>query len=268
MVAAGGTGGKVAALQQQRLETAHGAVAGCTHAGDAAAHNDYVVFFLGNIDFGFGKKYDTENIDDNSVLLDWPGTQKPEEIIVDKKYDVRTEIYYLGVLFKNIINNIDGFSYVSILEKMCYVQTSLRYQSFNEIKDDLSKSLFSKINFTENDKTIYKNFSSQLSDSITRFIDNRVFENDINLIMKNLEKVIESSSLEDIVQGNNKVISCFVKSNYSYIKENIIFFTNLLDFYKMMLNMSNSKKEIIIKNIQSRLSIKEIEYRYDDELPF
>lgn len=218
------------------------------------------------IDFGFGKKYDESNFNENSILLNWPGTQTPEEIKVSKTYDARTEIYYLGLLFKKIVS-LD-FSYNDILNKMCQVQTNLRFQSFKEVKDALNKSLFLKIDFNNDEKKIYKTFSNQIYDSLTKFNGSVDYNNDINKIMNDLEHVITSNSLEDLIQGNDNVISCFVKSSYTYKRENIITYLNVLEFYKLMIRMSDSKKEIIIENLQAKLSNRSVEYSSEEDLPF
>ncbi len=179
------------------------------------------------IDFGFGKKYDSTN-DENSIFLNWPVTEKPEELVIDKKYDTRTEIYYLGNLFKNLLQNIKDFSYSDIIAKMCSINTSSRYQSFKEIKESMNNSFFANISFNENEKTVYKSFSNQLSDSLVRFNGIRVFKTVISEIMRSLESVISSNSLEDYVQGNDKVLGCFIESNYTYKKMNNILQSNLV----------------------------------------
>ena len=75
------------------------------------------------IDFGFGKisknNSNTESKNKNSVLLNWPVTEMPEEIARDNEYDNKTEIYFVGKLYDHIIKekNID-FKYQSIIDKM------------------------------------------------------------------------------------------------------------------------------------------------------
>ena len=62
-------------------------------------------FNLKLIDFGFGKIMNRSNLDTkskNSVLLNWPVTEMPEEIEKDKEYDNKTEIYFVGKLFSHI----------------------------------------------------------------------------------------------------------------------------------------------------------------------
>jgi serine/threonine protein kinase len=55
------------------------------------------------IDFGFGKKLESKDQDGKSVFLNWPVTYLPEETIVEGIYNHRTEIYFVGKLFSNIL---------------------------------------------------------------------------------------------------------------------------------------------------------------------
>lgn len=61
------------------------------------------------IDFGFGKisknSNDKENNNKNSVLLNWPVTEMPEEIKRDSEYNNKTEIYFVGKLYEHIIKD-------------------------------------------------------------------------------------------------------------------------------------------------------------------
>ena len=43
------------------------------------------------IDFGFGKQLNGTNAEANSVLLNWPATEMPDEVQLNQEYDERTE---------------------------------------------------------------------------------------------------------------------------------------------------------------------------------
>ena len=57
------------------------------------------------IDFGFGKQIINENNDENSVYLNWDVTDKPKELTCDRKYDVCTELFFVGKLFEHLLKD-------------------------------------------------------------------------------------------------------------------------------------------------------------------
>ena len=92
------------------------------------------------IDFGFVK-----NIDDGSTihsatkLISYP-YEWPEELRNKiQKYDHKTEVYFIGQLFKDILTKlkIKKFKYNKILSLMCEYEYAKRISKFKTIKKDL-----------------------------------------------------------------------------------------------------------------------------------
>ena len=100
------------------------------------------------IDFGFGKHFSEKN-QQNSIRLNWPATIHPEEVVINKEYIYATEIYYIGELFKHLVENDSTFLYKDILNKMLEYSPSKRYISYKEVKQDISGNLFNQIDFTD-----------------------------------------------------------------------------------------------------------------------
>lgn len=46
------------------------------------------------IDFGFGKNFENLQEEKNSIFLNWPVTELPEEIKINKEYNQQSEIYF------------------------------------------------------------------------------------------------------------------------------------------------------------------------------
>ncbi len=70
------------------------------------------------IDFGFGKQIKFQDEDfDKSISLNWRYT--PPHEFSQKIYDFKTELYFLGALFSEIVNELDlqFFKYKSVFEK-------------------------------------------------------------------------------------------------------------------------------------------------------
>lgn len=222
------------------------------------------------IDFGFGKILKTEDENEkNSIVLNWPVTQFPEDIVLYHKYDHTTEIYFVGKLFKHLLekdDRIENFKYNSILTKMIQVEREKRYQSFSEIVSDISGFIFDEDYFNDEEKQIYQTFSNELHSHIIKFNRN-IERKNIDDIVQSLQKVLRDNMLEEYIQANGDLIRCFTGIGFTYrIKVNIK--RNIVEtFYKMFISMTDDKKQIILDNIYTKLSNIEVEKK-DDELPF
>ena len=147
---------------------------------------------------------------------------------------------------------------------------SKRYTSYKEIKQDISGNLFNQIDFTDDEKSIYITFADGLYDSITKFTSTPEFNYDIEDIRISLEKIVKISSLEYYVQRNNEVISCFVSASFKYNSRKTMESRALINFYRLLVDSNNSKKNIIINSIIARLKNVpiEIEVIPFEDLPF
>lgn len=92
------------------------------------------------IDFGFIKNIETTtSVHSSTKLINYP-YDIPEELNNTKpKYDCKTDIYFLGKLFEDLINRlkIDKFKYSKILKKMTSYKRKDRYSSFKSILKDI-----------------------------------------------------------------------------------------------------------------------------------
>lgn len=224
------------------------------------------------IDFGFGKEIDIEQNQTASVFLEMPTKNYPEEIIIYKRYSVSTEIYYLGKLFEDLINNNhsleEKFEYNSILKKMIKQKESDRFTSFVDISAKISENYNSR-EFSDSEKRIYITFADNLMKIIHSITDEIQLELDNDQILNNLKIVIHDNMLEEFIQDHNKLIRCFIKShNYSYYqypKERLLV-KSVVEFNTWINKKGILVKNIVFDNIRNRLSRIKIDY-YDD-LPF
>jgi len=223
------------------------------------------------IDFGFGKLLTDNNNDENSIVVESPSNNYPEEILKSYGYDERTEIYYLGNMFTELVSKCNNFSYNSILHKMCSFSTSERYQSFQEIIDDLSKSLFTQISFKENEKYIYRKFADSMFNDINVFMGEPITESDSNIIISKLTIVLKDNSMEDTIKGNNRLIKCFLKGDgneFEYLPENNIFLEDVREFIILLKDVKPEKRDIIIGNIINRIHKVPVKDDIVTDLPF
>ena len=220
------------------------------------------------IDFGFGKQLDGTKKDNNSILLNWPATEMPDEVALNQEYDERTEIYFVGTLFRHLLTKyMDDFRFQHILEKMTKVNPIQRYSSFSEIIGDISAGVMGEIDFSDVEKGIYRNFAYDLGNHINHYTEKYSPINDISMTMTKLAELIRHSSLEQYIQDNSELIRCFISGGYIYSTRKDIDVQTVIDFYGLVISLSPAKQKILFDNIYKRLSMIKVEVP-DDELPF
>jgi eukaryotic-like serine/threonine-protein kinase len=96
------------------------------------------------IDFGFGKRIQQSDDFDKSVTLNW-WCEPPAEFSTET-YDFKTEVYFVGKLFENIIkdNDLDQFKYTELLGKMCQRNPIKRIESFVAVQQHVQADPFLK----------------------------------------------------------------------------------------------------------------------------
>lgn len=220
------------------------------------------------IDFGFGKQLNGTTNDENSILLNWPATEMPNEVQLNQEYDERTEIYFVGTLFRHLLKEeISEFHFAHIIDKMVKINPEQRYDSFSEIIADISAGVLSEIDFSETQKKCYRDFAIALSTHILHFQSKYSPKNDIAQTISDLALLIRNSSLEECIQDNSKLIGCFVAGGYTYNPRKDIPVQILKDFYGLITSLDMGKRKILFDNIYTRLSTIEVKTE-DDDLPF
>lgn len=219
------------------------------------------------IDFGFGKQTNQNAPKENSVFLNWPATDMPNEIVIKGEYNTQTEIYFVGTLFRHLLKDeLEFYNFQHIIEKMTKIDPLERYSSFSEIISDISAGVLAEIEFSDEDKETYRSFSSQLSSVIVEFVDSYSPINNVQLVLTRLSDVIRNSSLEEYIPNNSKLIDCFVNGRYNFYSHINIDVKTVVEFYKLIMRLSSSKKKVVLDNINNRLSA--IKIAYNNDLPF
>lgn len=219
------------------------------------------------IDFGFGKTIDFDN-SDNSISLNWR-YPKPDEF-THKIYDTKTEIYFVGKLFEEIIidfENID-FKYLNSISKMISSYSD-RTSSFFEIYREIVNQIKTEIDFTPSEKIVYRAFADSLIELISKMPYGTKYKKDIEHIIKSLEELYKNSLLEEFIQNNNKLIIIFLDGQYSYFPKKQFKVETLSSMIKLLKSSSDDRKKIILNNLWERFDKieKYFESNYDD-LPF
>lgn len=220
------------------------------------------------IDFGFGKQLNNIRNDDNSILLNWPATEMPNEVQLNQEYDERTEIYFVGTLFRHLLKDgIKDFRFQHIIEKMIKIHPDQRYSSFLDIMTDITAGVLSEIDFTDTQKTCYRNFADVLCSHIHSYKNKYNPINDIGQTLSKLAELIRNSSLEHYIQNNCHLIDCFITGGYTYNSRKDIKLEVIIDFYSLVTSLPPAKRRLIFANIYTRLATIKI-VMDDPDLPF
>ena len=219
------------------------------------------------IDFGFGKRIKFEDDFDKSITLNW--RFPPPNDFQNKTYDFKTEIYFVGKLFEEIIkeNLIEKFTFSTILKEMTMADYNERISSFSLIERNILSDESIGIEFTEENKEIYQRFASGLTSIFGKIEQDAEYVTDIDKIVSGLEEVYRNSILEDYIQNPNSISSCFVSGAYYFKRPDIDLFI-LGDFIKFVNSVSIDKKRIILNNLWQRLDTIKRYRDESDDLPF
>ena len=218
------------------------------------------------IDFGFGKKLDQRNINENSVFLLYPFSTMPEEISSHEwAYDEVTEIYFLGCLFRKIGED-KKTNYGAIIAKMCEITREKRFQSFSDIKQSMQNNV-TFAEFSEEQKNAYRSFADSLMPIISKFTKKPEFKDSSEEILQSLLRVCSKNALENKVQNNQDLLNCFLsKGEYFYSNSPKLTVSSLVAFCNLLRNSDSLQRELITDGIKNRLSAIKIED--PDDLPF
>lgn len=222
------------------------------------------------IDFGFGKNVNEVGNEENSIYLNWPVSQKPEELY-SGVYNSQTEIFFVGYLIKNLLAKyeMNSFKYTELLRKMIEISPQKRINSFLTIQDEISNQAMETFDFSREQKNIYRTFAEDLKNSISVIKDSLIVEKDIGIIIEKMKKVLRDNALEMYISNNYVLISCFIKSNYTYYTGKEIPVVEVKNFYNFLVSQSSENREIILNNLYGRLNkIPVVNSMYDEELPF
>lgn len=221
------------------------------------------------IDFGFGKRIDFSP-KDKSISLNW--RYAPPNEFANQVYDFKTEIYFIGKLFEEIITGIENieFKYSKIISEMILADFDARIKSFFEIYREIIGNVNSDSEFSYGEKMIYLNFADNLKKLYSKLTSDSEYSTQIDVIIRNLEELHKNSILEDIIQNNNKLTRIFVNGDYNYFPKHEFKVDLLSSFIKLLKSVSEDKRKIILNNLWQRFDSLP---RYtnpilDDDLPF
>ncbi|WP_445720484.1 protein kinase family protein [Flavobacterium sp.] len=221
------------------------------------------------IDFGFGKQIDFGK-KSKSISLNW--RYNPPKDFQEKIYDFKTEIYFIGKLFEEIILNIENikFRYSETISKMILVDHNKRIDSFFDIYREIISQETTDIEFSIYEKKAYQDFAECLMKIYSKKSDDVVYAKNIEQIIRDLDELYKNSTLENFIQNNASLTRIFIKGNYRLFPKTQFKVEILYSFIKLLKSISENKKKIVINNLWQRFDAIPliIELNYNDDLPF
>ena len=210
------------------------------------------------IDFGLGKDVNESNLslDSFNKLINRRQMEKLPQEFSEGKYTNKTDMFCLAEMFDRLLKkyNINDFKHNYILQKMLNVEPEKRYSSFRDIIQALDTKEFKILDISEEDRVLYNNFANALVSCIGSYKEENIkFENNITNILSGLEEVLEENCLNYKIENIVKFIEIFVLCNFTYYEKNIDV-EDVQKFYNWLIQKNDNFKNVILKNILSKLS--------------
>lgn len=204
------------------------------------------------IDLGFGKRVSSSTDFDKSVSLNW-WCETPQEFR-DKKYDYKTEVYFVGKLFEKLIieNSFNEFGHTDILRRMCLANPHERISSFSEVAKAIRSEKFSEIEFVDKQREAYRIFADQLMASLERVEHGAKYIDDVSRMHRQLADAYRSFMLEEYVPDAATVTRCFIEGTYYYKKTSLPVFA-VKGFLDLLRGCSPEQSRVVLANLQTKL---------------
>lgn len=204
------------------------------------------------IDLGFGKQIQQSIDFDKSISLNW-WCELPQEFASDI-YDFKTEVYFVGKLFEKIILdlNINHFKYKSVLGQMCQRNPNSRISRFSEVEAKIGSELFLEIQFTDDERSAYKFFADNVSNSLISAERGKHIQ-DIDRLRISLESAHRTVMLEDYVPDASLILGLLLTGAYRYRLTGFSV-DALRDYLNLLKNTTPEKQRILLANLQNRLN--------------
>jgi len=225
------------------------------------------------IDFGFGKEVNSFSDFDKSISLSaWC---KPPKEFKERRYDYRTEVYFVGRLFRKLLqdNCIQDFRFELILESMCKYDPSERIETFAKVEQELASGHKLGNRFSEEQIDVYRRFADVIVDQIVSVSHDSKYKEDSSQILSELQSLHYGFSLEEYLPDARQLFSCFVIGDFRYRSGNgrSIETELVKNFTDLFSSVSEGHRRQILANLHQKfdqLKSHADEPIPDDDIPF
>lgn len=226
------------------------------------------------IDFGIGKIFTKPGEESDSLVseINRSGSDTLPQEYYDGIYTSLTDMFYLAELFNRLISlsgwfDMSDFSYGDILLKMMEKQPENRFDSFSSVRDAIGKHDFINIPITDEDKTIYQDFTNAVKHAIVSYISEPKFNTDITSFISKLRTALSLYTFETVIQNNPDIIRSVVLSGYRCNKRIAIETDTVKRFLNWFQQSTYRSQVLILSNFISKISTITVE-EPEPDLPF
>lgn len=148
---------------------------------------------------------------------------------------------------------------------MIITNHEIRIASFYDVTRDIiyENAIY---DFSDEEKAIYANIANAFMSVCPCVEPTTKHKDDIDLIPKSLNDLLQKSILEEYIQNNNFFIACFIYPPYRYKSKPTIPVESLAVFSKWWKGLSTKHKVIVLNNLWMRFD--SIKRKIADDLPF
>jgi serine/threonine-protein kinase len=222
------------------------------------------------IDLGFGKQIFGSEDFAKSISLNW-WCKTPQEF-GEKIYDFATEVYFVGMLFRQAAESLSLDPTIErIITMMSQFEKNKRLQNFETTVNKLkTREVQLEDLFNDHEKEIYRDFANWITQRIAKVNGDIRFVMDISLAVKKLSDIYKANMLENFVSDANQIIAAIATMEYSFYSRRFISVETLKAFIDLVKASSEEKATVIFLNLHNRM--REIEKEeaglQDDDMPF
>jgi serine/threonine protein kinase len=219
------------------------------------------------IDLGFGKSVRATVDFEKSINLNWWCT--PPREFGESRYDFGTEVYFVGKLFEQVIqqNGISHFKFTDALGRMCQHDPSARTQSFVDVERSIQSNQFFEIDFDDEGLQAYRDFAAEVAQHITKLENGTKYVEDTDRIQAQLNEAYRRLMLEEYVPDSAIILRCLVVGTYYYKKGG--FPTRYVrEFVRLLKTSTAEQTRIIIANLHTKLNAIPRYSQLEAEVPF
>lgn len=219
------------------------------------------------IDLGFGKRIQKPEDFDKSITINWAYT--PPQDFDEGKYDFRSEVYFVGKMFNQIIRNNDLLDdrLTSVISVMCSDRPRERYDDFSVVRAALDATSIQSEEFEERDVSAYREFANQLDRCVASIENRATYIQDASIVAEKLQNVYSDCMLEEYVSGR-KIVRCFINGSCKIFGDRELNVGVVRVFLQLFRRLDFDRRRVVLSNLFSRLDGKHRYDKFDQEIPF
>ena len=225
------------------------------------------------IDFGLCKDVVLKKRPENSIqsVVNLDGISQYPDEYQEGEYTSLTDMYYLGEMLKRLMSREEiqeVFFYQPIVEKMAQISPIGRYRSFSEILKEMETGSYVRTEISDEEKRVYQEFVGALCSTVASRSTNSTICRMDDTAVRKIEEILKDNAFEDVIQNNSSLINIFIHGEYKYYGTSAIATDCVRCFCSLYRLSPQNKRELMVRNLNTRMSRIAINHDVDEGIPF